>query len=645
MKKFDVKKLIFIYLLVFSFIGVIYLMQSEVGRAQGEFDDYTVMTASLLNDKNFTISNADIEYAKSLFPRWAYFYENYAQFSPYQALNGDALAWYAPTYSLFCIPFVGLLKIMLITPEYGFLLANLFILCTALFLVYRKLEIHDGMKFILILALSINPILLLLDWAGAEVFIYSALIISVTYWTEREYNKAALFCAIAGTMNIVVMVWGMVMIMWFLKEIYQKREVGDNVIVCFAKKAKQILLYGSCYIIGILPCLYNYSQIGYINLSGAGMSDFNIYSIMSRFLAYLFDLNFGFFPYFTVILLLDILIIIKSVFQKRFSRHLALFISMCGIMFGYSIMFHINCGMDGIARYNAWNSVFLIFTAVYGVHELFENKKVKNFLMTLITIGIFGTFLVTQSVFHCSYIEWLPVASYVLDTFPHLYNPLYSTFNSRTSHIDGGYTYECPIVYFDKAGYARKVLVDEESISEVKNRLRGNEEDLLWLESKLNDVTHEQYISIDKSHRLREVRNVIEDKAIIWLSGDAWNGTEYITEGISGNEKNWTWSEGNNLSFGLLLGEPNRKYKVSIYIEFVFNGHQDIIFYNNGENVYSANVLGTSVVEIPVIADTQGLLDMQIILPDAISPFDLYHADDERDLALGLSKIVISKEE
>lgn len=57
-----------------------------------------------------------------------------------------------------------------------------------------------------------------------------------------------------------------------------------------------------------------------------------------------------------------------------------------------------------------------------------------------------------------TYMSWTPIAQYVMDNFPSFYNPLHSTFNSRTNHVDGGYFYETPILYTTNEGYVRKIL-------------------------------------------------------------------------------------------------------------------------------------------------------------------------------------------
>ena len=56
-------------------------MQIPSSYIQGEWDDYTIMTASFLNDGNFTISPDDILFFKNLFPDWAQAWDNGAALS------------------------------------------------------------------------------------------------------------------------------------------------------------------------------------------------------------------------------------------------------------------------------------------------------------------------------------------------------------------------------------------------------------------------------------------------------------------------------------------------------------------------------------------------------------------------------------
>jgi hypothetical protein len=49
-----------------------------------------------------------------------------------------------------------------------------------------------------------------------------------------------------------------------------------------------------------------------------------------------------------------------------------------------------------------------------------------------------------------------PLAKIILDKYPALYNPYPYTFVSRVDHVDGGYYYNQPVVYYNDNGYNKK---------------------------------------------------------------------------------------------------------------------------------------------------------------------------------------------
>lgn len=651
-EKFDFKKITLIYILLFAFIYLIYIMQINESFTGWEADDYTLMTASLINDHNITISKEDIEFAKKYFPEWGdtlYSSSNSSMdtvngLSGYTARNGEQLAWYAPTYSLYCIPFVFLMSAMGICRTYAFRIANLFIMIIALLVVNKKVKIKESLKFLLILTLSIHPIVFTLYSASAEVFIYSMLLISVVYWMNKEYHKAALFCSIAATMNVTILVWGAIMIAIYLYNVGKSDSNRFNIKNLFINW-KKILIYGSCYIIAIIPLIFNYYQIGHINLSAAGMTDKNILSILSHFVAYFFDLNFGFLPYFFINMILAVVVFIISIIKKNW-KYSALFIALLGITLGYSMMIHINCGMDAISRYNSWNSVFLIAIVFYGIDELVNKKNIFNGAVIVLIIELLITFLVLRIIsikkYKANYMEMLPVASYVLDNFPSLYNPLHSTFNSRVNHIDGGYDCELPIIYYNNEGVARKILVDKNSVDTVKEILIGNDEDLEWLNEKLSNIEKEQYISIGNSRSLcKYIDYNIGEK--INFYGYNSNANIYIEKGISSSENLYTWSNGKKIILKKLKVEDanlNDKYTMKVKL-FMTYGKQRVVIKQGNDVVFQETLEGENELLVPVTVNNQGIIDITIELPDAVSPKRRENSKDTRVLAIALQEIVI----
>ena len=95
--------------------------------------------------------------------------------SKYVDKNNDSLAFYAPTYSIACLPIVQILLWLRVPAVYGFAYTNVFLVCLLLLVVYFDSKIENKKKILLILSLSINPIMFYFSWQSAEVFIYTFL--------------------------------------------------------------------------------------------------------------------------------------------------------------------------------------------------------------------------------------------------------------------------------------------------------------------------------------------------------------------------------------------------------------------------------------------------------------------------------------
>lgn len=133
---------------------------------------------------------------------------------------------------------------------------------------------------------------------------------------------------------------------------------------------------------------------------------------------------------------------------------------------------------------------------------------------------------------------------------------------------------------------------------------------------------------------------ILTDTAIIHLSGNEWNGSQWIEYGISGSENLFTWSEGNELKIKDILFEEKRDHHLTIDMIDIFNNQQTVCVEVNGRTLheevyYSA---GTINVDIPSDIEKASIL---IKFPDAISPEQTGISGDERQLAVQLTEIII----
>ncbi len=535
----------------------------------GEWDDYSLPVASILYEHNFSITQNDVECYKALFPEWAEHIQ-YFSLSGRFTRNGGEMPWYFPVYAIICIPFVLILKVMRLPTIYSFAYTNLMVFLVALLFVYKCLKTEERKKCLLIAALSIHPVIFYFGWISAEVFIYSCLIIAMVSWYNRWYKRSAVAVSVAGMLNPTIMSVGIVMIIWYLYAIFQNRDT--DFISCLKDNLKDIMTYGCCYIIGLIPMVYNYYNTGYINLS-ASYETYLIAeeSVWERFLSYLFDLNYGILPYHFFLLLISIALV-AAAFVRRHGRYLVWMLAFVVNIILYSYMIHINSGMSGTARYNTWVSAIFIFAVCLFMEEILKKRRLIQTAYTLAAAGICFTGLVVfRYGLYCAsdtnYTYMTPVAEFILDKFPDLYNPLHSTFNSRTNHVDGGYYYETPIVYFAEDGYVRKILASEKDKDELLKNFESQTGYNDWLADEIYSLTQkDSYISIPAKYQVYEKFSETNN-----FSKQEDPASNYIRHELSGVEKWGTGSDGYNFEAALKCMAGNDTLKK----EVISNVHHD----------------------------------------------------------------------
>ena len=508
LKKIGAKRIINIYLIlyfIFLLLCLFYIRNNK--NWIGECDDYSLPVASILNDHNFSINCNDIVYYKNLFPDWSDYIDDYV-LSGYITRNGSGeMTWYFPIYAIVCIPYVILLKAIGVSTIFAFRLTNVTVLMIALIATVKILNCEDKQKLILLITLSINPIVIYIVWVSAEVLIFSLLMIALAFWYNKYYKRSAVFLSLAGILNPTVMSIGIIMIIEYFIDLFRNR--NNPIIVIIKENIVNIIEYGTCFIIAIIPMIYNYYNTGHINLT-ASYSGFtqNSETIFSRFVAYLFDLNFGILPYYAVILLISIIMFVFSIIKKH-QRYFLWLVSFIFTVITYSIMAHINCGMSGIARYSSWGVLPLIFAVILFGKENIKTDKCLTTYNFILFVGVILTSINILFTGTLSYKYFTPVAKIALDNLPSVYNPLHSTFNSRVNHIEGGYNIITPVVYYGEDNYIRKILAtsaDKEVLLNIYYSDTGYDQ---WFIDKVNKLDEDMtYINIPKKYGIKEINDI-----------------------------------------------------------------------------------------------------------------------------------------
>ena len=640
-QRMNLKTITKAYLIAFAVIMIFYASIYPPSPI-GEWDDYSLPVASIIRGHNISIDDADVAYYKELFPDWAVYIDSY-ELSDFTTRKGGEMTWYFPVYGLLCIPFVGILSLLGLPAIYTFPYTNIALLMTALVVVVCCLKAGRLKRLALAVMLSVNPIVFYISWPSGEVCIYAFMVIGLTFWYNKSWKRAAFFLSVAGMLNPTILAVGIVMIFEYFLVLFLKKEKGVPLYKHLVHNLPGIVSFGLCFVIGIIPMAYNYYNTGHINLTAA-YPDFlqGSETTFERFVSYLLDLNYGILPYFSLLLVSGIILVVPAVIRGiwRYLIWLGAFLVNVAL---YSVMVHINSGMSGISRYNAWGATTFIFAVVMFFGEIIRSSRGKWAQRAVIMAGAFLTGLIVLNyspfkAYKVSEIRFTPIARWVLDHFPEIYNPLHSTFYIRTTYTPNGYGF----VYRDDQGMVRKMLVTPGEKEPVLDTYYDETDQNAWLASEfdsMKDGAH--YISADRKHHIVPMGTYQAGDVILFYSEEA-SYARYVISGLSDQGQEATWTEGGRLVMGFRMPESAGK---TVHLDMktteVFNAPQHVIATVNDVEVYNEMYTGEQDLEFDFACPEDGIVHLTFELPDAVSARELGLSLDERVLGLNIQQIVM----
>jgi hypothetical protein len=475
----------------------------------GESANYMLATISLENRLSLYFTDADVAQAKSDIPEH-YDFINWCYHSDrmWTAPDGRKHCYYFSVYSLLCIPAKHLLFLLDLNQSYAFSVTNVLLYASALWVVYFHLRADRKIILLAILLLACSPTVLYYVWPAAEICIFSFLVISLVFLANHNHKMAALFVSIAGMMNAAIMAYGAMIIVDYFLRLPRRgpRDQRTEWPPAFKDHLGSTFLLALCFVPCLVPFLYNYANFGVLALAAPGVFRGSGYA--GRFLAYLTDLNFGMLPYFPLALVLLFAGVIYALGRRKFGL-LLLPAAFVLTVAAYCVNFHINCGMTGIHRYNAWAFALVVFALVRGLAGLADRPRLRRCAFALLALSAaltaYTVYIVLNSPTGLIYTEMGPVASRVLDRCPQWYAPLPSTFVSRVTHVDGGYVFDGPVIYYNDEGLARKILVTPDTAADVLDCVDCGPADHALLQAQVDKARSGigfQYINLNPATRI-----------------------------------------------------------------------------------------------------------------------------------------------
>lgn len=505
------KKLSILALIIFGMI-LLFAVINIKPYVSGDGIEYLLQTEAISNHLTTDIRGEDFDSSYISFSDYStelqYAKENYGGF--HIAQNGKTFCAHFGGYALTVLPVKLILKIFNLNELRSFQITNALLYMISLLIVYFKLKISNKNKLLLLMLLMINPALYYITWTHTEVFSFSLVVISLVYFYNKNYKKSILFISLAAMQNPAIIMFGAILgidyfINLYKKEVENKDNEGKIIFWKFVKdNFIDFIKTGICYLPFFLPIIQTYINFNKFNLvaSVARQSDY----MLEKTIGYLFDLNLGIIAYVPIVLILFFIFLIIGL-RKNTSDTFLQALGLLGIFYIISNQLQINSGMNGIMRYNVWIIPIMIFFIVMKKDTFGFMKKTINKLLicsTLVTLIVFlvsGGFLCSN--FNCQ--QFSPWAKVILNYIPSAYNPYHGIFITRTTQREQ-YDINYPLIYEDEKGYARKILVPENTTSVFDRMIiRGSDEDVNYLRDEIINVSNKkgyQYINLNHNKKL-----------------------------------------------------------------------------------------------------------------------------------------------
>ena len=621
-----------------------YLIYGMLMKAypMGEAGTFMLHLVAITDRFGFTINEIDVSRAMALFPESSSYLQAYTD-RMMQLDNGNWIPWYFGAYAYLCIPVFLILRTISLAPEYTFAITNALLLGMAIYMVYKYSKLKGNAKFLLILLLGTSPAARYIIWQSYEVAIFTFVTVAIIFWCEDRRLLSALFLSIAGSMQPAVMAFGIFMILEYFFEIFQEcnYSIKSFIHTCFTRWG-QILKYAACFIPCLIPIFVAKAVSGQENVTAQFLS---LDGIWERFAAYWLDLNLGLLPYIPLLLVSFFLVFIFAIKNKAYKIIFSVLGAVATVL-AFSIHPHLNCGMQGIARYNSFELPIIVIITFYGMDQLFCLRKKNTIALVSEVVSVIWcagmVVTVALSPDHGNHIYWTPLAEAVLDNAPQIYNPVPSTFNSRTIHQDGGYNIQTPVVYEAKDGTVRKILVPQGQEQEVHDRLYVPMENQTFYEKELSKLEHnKEFVYL----------NFPTQAEALWLNyslgqniefTEENKGTSYFKRGISNIETDFAWTLGKESIFQITTRPPDIDVEMEIKFKYVLGDSQQLIVKSGDMTLFDETVFpGQEAIKfvIPKEHFSNGALILEMEYPDARQPGN----GDPRILAFGIKNICIKE--
>lgn len=376
----------------------------------------------------------------------------------YVAKNGKIYGYHFFTYSLLNVParyFLGLLNK---NPLSAFKTTNAVMVILTCFIILFLTPFSSLLSSLVAISFYFSSVYWYLDWTHSELFTACFVTISLWLFFQKKFYIALFLMTISTTQN-----QPLILLLLFM---------AITTLFYTGLNYKTIIKVGACCVLSILPPLFYYYHFETFSIiKKSGFLDTQ-YQTPTRIFGFYFDLNQGIILAIPIALLCYITLWIRSIYQtirqkKTLTFQLFLPLVLIAITYTVSTMGNWNHGQSVINRYATWMSAIILIHTFLFISEL--KSFMKTVLISLITISQIFTALYHDS-FNNNEVSWYqhkPIAKWMLNNYPSLYNPDPAIFGIRTTHDFMILPRISPIIFFGNKKEICKIMCHTDKMEEL----------------------------------------------------------------------------------------------------------------------------------------------------------------------------------
>ena len=378
----------------------------------------------------------------------------------YQAGNGGRYSYHLWAYSLAVVPVKLALRASGGDELKAAQVLNALLMAALLAFVAWRAPFDETRKLLLNGLLFFSPAAWFILWPHPEVFSFAFTAAALVLRLRQSFRPAILCTAVAALQNPQLML--LAGLLWLEAVVRLRIRLRPVFALRAAARWREAVSHALPALPFLLHPLFFYARFGVVSVVAREATSLGKLSL-SRAWDLVFDLNLGLLPYIPLAVLLYLLVVGRAAWVGRSlgPPTVRLFLAFVALLLVNTLQWNFNHGSSGPSRYVIWMMPILFVT-------LAAEMPGRGALAALgLSVAVQAGIVVSRGglIPRYDYLQHSPLAAYVLERWPWLYDPDYEVFIKRTLHVEG--PTHGPYAFLVE-GRCRKVLANRTHEAEVR---------------------------------------------------------------------------------------------------------------------------------------------------------------------------------